>query len=175
MTDSIIVGAKITSSINGVKIIDFVINHDDKNQTYTSNTEEIEFTGRFGIVRKYQNTEGQDSITELYIGEGSYTEVGNHVLIPESNATSAYTKVENVIVGTQENEIPLGEFNFFPNPAKTLITFNSKVNNLKIYTIQGNLVKQKTNVLKIDISELSAGNYILFINNTHQKELIITK
>lgn len=175
MTDSVIVGAKITSSVNGVKIIDFVINHDDNNQTYASNTEEIEFTGRFGIVRKYQSVDGQDSLIGLYIGEGSYIQSGNHILTPESEANSGYLQVDNIITSAENNSVLLEKLNFFPNPANTSITFNQKIKEVQIYTVQGKLVVHKNNITKLDISKLNGGNYIVIMNKSIHKELIISK
>ena len=175
MTDSVIVGTKITSSVNGVKIIDFVINHDDNNQTYASNTEEIEFTGRFGIVRKYQSVDGQDSLIGLYIGEGSYIQSGNHILTPESEANSGYLQVDNIITSAENNSVLLEKLNFFPNPANTSITFNQKIKEVQIYTVQGKLVVHKNNITKLDISKLNGGNYIVIMNKSIHKELIISK
>ena len=175
MTDSLIVGAKITSRVNGVNIVDFVINHDNNTQTFTSDEEEIEFTGRFGIVRKYQSIDGQDSLTGLYIGEGSHIQIGNHILTPESEASSGYLKINDIITTNEKNFIQKEELNFFPNPANTSITFNRKIEEVQIYTVQGRLVVHKNKITKLDISKLNCGNYIVIMNKAIYKELIISK
>ena len=173
-TDSVIVGAKITSIVNGATITDFIINHENNTQTFLSNESEIEFTGRFGIVRVHKSTEGQDSIIGLYIGEGSYLAAGNHTLIPESS-NSAYTEIENFTVNTRQIKNEAIEFTFFPNPAINSIKFTSKVNEVEIYSTQGRLIMKKNNVLKLDLSELSAGNYVVIMNQKYHKELVIRK
>ena len=175
MTDSLIVGAKITSRVNGVNIVDFVINHDNNTQTFTSNEEEIEFTGRFGIVRKYQSIDGQDSLTGLYIGEGSYIQSGNHILTPESEASSGYLQINDIITTNEKNFIQKEEINFFPNPAGSLIFFTKKIKTLEIYNVQGKLVAKKNNIVKLNISSLESGNYILLLDKVHRKELIIAR
>lgn len=174
-TDSVIVGAKITSIVNGAIITDFIINHENNTQTFLSSESEIEFTGRFGIVRMHKSIEGQDSIIGLYIGEGSYLAAGNHTLIPESNNNSAYTEIENFTVNTNQIENQVIEFDFFPNPATNSIEFSRKVNKVEIYSTQGRLIMKKNNVGKLDLSELSAGNYVVIMNQKHHKELIIKK
>ena len=174
-TDSVIVGVKITSIVNGAIITDFIINHENNTQTFLSGESEIEFTGRFGIVRMHKSVEGQDSIIGLYIGEGSYLAAGNHTLIPESNNNSAYTEIENFTVNTNQIENQVIEFDFFPNPATNSIEFSRKVNKVEIYSTQGRLIMKKNNVLKLDLSELSAGNYVIIMNQKHHKELIIKK
>lgn len=174
-TDSIIVGAKITSIVNGSTITDFIINHENNTQTFLSNEAEIEFTGRFGIVRMHKSSEGQDSLIGLYIGEGSYLAAGNHTLIPESDKDYAYTEIENFTVNTNQIENEVIDFDFFPNPTKNSIEFSHKMNKVEIYSTQGRLIIKKNNVLKLDLSDLSSGNYIVVLNEKHHKELIIYK
>ena len=174
-TDSIIVGAKITSIIKGATITDFIINHDSHDQTFILSAENIEFTGRFGLIRKCKNREGQDSLTALYIGEGSYLQSDNHILTPSSNSTSAYFEIENFIVHSNENPNQYIEFDFFPNPSSSRITFSSKVNEVEIYSSEGKLTIHEIDVEELDVSKLSTGNYFVVINKIFHKELVITK
>ena len=175
MTDSLIVGAKITSYVNGINVVDFVINHDNNTQTFTSTEEEIEFTGRFGIIRKYMSTGGQDSIIGLYIGEGSHIQSGNHILTPESEDNSGYVEIDNIITSAENISVPLEKLKFYPNPANTSIAFNRKLEEVQIYTAEGRLVMHKNNITKLDISNLNCGNYIIVMNKTIHKEFIISK
>ena len=123
----------------------------------------------------HKSSEGQDSLIGLYIGEGSYLAAGNHTLIPESDKDYAYTEIENFTVNTNQIENEVIDFDFFPNPTKNSIEFSHKMNKVEIYSTQGRLIIKKNNVLKLDLSDLSSGNYIVVLNEKHHKELIIYK
>lgn len=72
-----IVGAKITSEINGKTITDYVICNDSPNGYYNDNN--IEFTGRYAVVRLEANGGG-----ELYIGDGETLKYKNTTLTATS-------------------------------------------------------------------------------------------
>lgn len=59
-----VVGAKVTSCVEGEKIIDYIINLCDKGASYEDSTIGVSFTGRYGVVRVAK------SRVTLYIGEG---------------------------------------------------------------------------------------------------------
>lgn len=70
-----IVGAKVVSEVAGKSITDYIICNDNSNATVNIDTENIEFKGRYGVVRVDQNGHG-----ELYIGDGDYLIYNNSSL-----------------------------------------------------------------------------------------------
>ena len=67
-TETKIVGAKVTSLVNGNIMTDYIISNENDGETYTSVGPDMSFTGRFAIVR----TEIKNGTTDvsLYIGKG---------------------------------------------------------------------------------------------------------
>ncbi|GAA4814719.1 Ig-like domain-containing protein [Litoribaculum gwangyangense] len=63
-TGAKIVGAKVTSLVNGVIMTDYIISNENDGETYTSTNPNISFTGRFAIIRITPTTISQ------YIGQG---------------------------------------------------------------------------------------------------------
>jgi hypothetical protein len=63
-TGSKIVGAKVTSLVNGNIITDYIISNENDGETYASVSPEISFKGRFAIIRVTPLT------ISLYIGKG---------------------------------------------------------------------------------------------------------
>ena len=69
-------------------------------------------------------------------------------------------------------------FNVYPNPSKSIITINAlenRVNTIKIYSLNGNiLIEKKGNYknLEVDISKLTAGIYFIKINNKVLKKIV---
>ncbi|AJR04987.1 hypothetical protein AW14_13655 [Siansivirga zeaxanthinifaciens CC-SAMT-1] len=63
-TGAKIVGAKVTSLVNGVIMTDYIISNENNGETYTSTNPNISFTGRFAIIRITPTTISQ------YIGQG---------------------------------------------------------------------------------------------------------
>ncbi|MFC2121312.1 kelch repeat-containing protein [Bacteroidota bacterium] len=88
--------------------------------------------------------------------------------------------VKPAIVGIKENEI-VSKINLYPNPTNSIINITglTKPAEVKIYSIQGKLLKTETQVENtIDISELPAGIYFLKLligNNTQVKKTVIKK
>jgi len=73
-----IVGAVVSSKIQDTLITDYIISQDSSNANYTNSTLDLQFKGRFAIVRKI--TKGNESEVILYIGEGSKLQFGNKEL-----------------------------------------------------------------------------------------------
>ena len=69
-----IVGAKVTSVVDDRKIEDYIICHDDPNQTFELPEINLRFEGRFGIAR-VTTYDGKSEI-ELYVGEGNKLALG---------------------------------------------------------------------------------------------------
>lgn len=77
-----IVGAIITSKITSGLITDYIISQDKKDASYVNTDLNLEFTGRFGIVRKIVKEDKTEII--LYIGEGKRLAYGKKVLIADN-------------------------------------------------------------------------------------------
>lgn len=74
-----VIGAKVTSQVNGSTVTDWIIAQENNTSVYNLPAEKISFKGRFGIVRKeIQN--GKPKVT-LYIGEGKKLTFGDNQLI----------------------------------------------------------------------------------------------
>ncbi|WP_162633063.1 heparinase II/III family protein [Echinicola strongylocentroti] len=72
-----IVGAKVTSQVDGRKIEDYIICHDDENQVFELPAIDLRFEGRFAVAR-ITSYEGRSAV-ELYVGEGKQLEVGDQI------------------------------------------------------------------------------------------------
>lgn len=84
------------------------------------------------------------------------------------------------VLATAENQKTETKISLYPNPAKDFIKINTdKDVNVKIYSVNGVLVKQGKTVNKtLNVSDLSNGNYIIQIDNNSNKQnlkLIISK
>lgn len=81
--------------------------------------------------------------------------------------------LENVL--SNKNDFSYGDFKIYPNPANKFIFFKSyteDISRVEVYSLAGDLIKeleQKTNIEKLNISELSNGLYLikLISNNNH--------
>lgn len=74
MSGNKIIGAKVVSDVSGKLITDYILCNDVSNVKLTVG-EDIEFTGRYGVVRV-----NQDNTGELYIGDGTSLKYKNTTL-----------------------------------------------------------------------------------------------
>ncbi|MFC2110020.1 Ig-like domain-containing protein [Bacteroidota bacterium] len=84
-----IVGAKVVSLVNGNTITDYIISHENDNETYASTSLDMSFTGRFAIIRKEEKT--GDTNISLYIGKGQKLTFKGKTLDADSSG-KAYLK-----------------------------------------------------------------------------------
>jgi hypothetical protein len=169
-TNNKVVGAKIVSEVNGREVVDFVISHDVSSANFNLPSEAIDFTGRFGIVRKYKDSEGLDSLISMYIGEGSQMICEGKELNPESG-TAAYSENASTIVS--RNRIGAEDITFYPNPASETIKFTKTINQVDIYNHIGQLVLSEKDLSKIDVSQFEKGVYTIVMNKVKAEELIV--
>lgn len=82
--NSKVVGLEVLSNVNGQIIRDVIITNDTNNETVVLNSYDIEFTGRFAIIR----TEPKASTTNvsMYIGEGQQITFLDETLIADTDA-----------------------------------------------------------------------------------------
>ncbi|GAB5552772.1 MAG: heparinase II/III family protein [Saprospiraceae bacterium] len=79
-----VVGAKVISKVQGKEVTDLIICQDAPNANYQNKKLNLNFTGRFAVVRteKYQNK----STVSLYIGSGEKLSFRGHDLTADTNA-----------------------------------------------------------------------------------------
>ena len=77
-----IVGAQVTSEVDGAKIIDFIISQDNATSVYDNPLSKIKFEGRFAMIRK-KEVAGK-TVLSLYIGEGKSLSYEGEELIADS-------------------------------------------------------------------------------------------
>lgn len=53
----------------------------------------------------------------------------------------------------------------FPNPAKDQLNFSSEIQSVSIYNMQGQLLATKSNISKLDVSDIEKGIYLLRISD----------
>jgi hypothetical protein len=169
-TNNKVVGAKIISEVNGREVVDFVISQDVSSANFNLPSEAIDFTGRFGIVRKYKDSEGLDSLVAMYIGDGSQMICDGKELNPEFG-TAAYSENMSTIVSRKNRT--LGGLSFYPNPTSEAIKFTKTINQVDIYNHIGQLVFSGKSLNTIDVSLFEKGVYTVVIDKTEGEELIV--
>lgn len=154
-----VVGAKITSLVNGIRITDWIISHDGENQTYSNNFDAISFVGRFGIVR----TSVQDGNTNvsMYIGDGSRLQFKDSVLVAnlKKNGLKNFELIYSGI-----NDKVVSYLNIAPTMTSGNITINAGGNEqvkYAIYNTTGIYLKKGNamNNTQIDLSDFPNGTY----------------
>jgi hypothetical protein len=160
MNGTKVVGAKISSIVNGITITDWVISQDAANQTYTNSAEAISFTGRFGIVRtSVQN--GQTKVS-MYIGDGSRLQFNDSVLTANSknNGLKSYE-----VVGTAIQVNKTSILSILPTVTSGKVTISAGINeqvNYALFNLTG-ICLQKGKAINnsiIDLSQFPNGTYI---------------
>jgi hypothetical protein len=112
---------------------------------------------------------------------GDHTEIlatqiaSNNLVAPGGSVTVAYDiDTDKTTITSTADPIALGikelatlDFNLYPNPTTDVINVNSKtaISNVKVYNILGKLVKDVNKESRIDISDLSAGYYVVKIQD----------
>lgn len=178
MTGTKVVGAKVSSIVNGITITDWIISQEAANQTYTNSAEAISFTGRFGIVRtSVQN--GKTKVS-MYIGEGSSLQFKDSVLNANSknNGLKSYDEVGTAIMTNKFSNISIS-----PTITSGKITINAGINeqvNYAFFNLTGICLRKgkANNNTIIDLSEFPSGTYLAQLMDDSQilsQKLILKK
>jgi len=105
--------------------------------------------------------------------DSDFIDAGIDVGLPFNGIAPDFGAFESNFVGIDENH-GTPDFSIYPNPTKSYlyITFKSKINTLKLYTISGQNVTQNIEIqnfnnstLKLNINKLKKGVYILKCNS----------
>lgn len=130
-------------------------------------------------VRSGENSSaGIKSDTTLFSwGYDGYWQLGNY------DGTTTNSSVPTQVTCTDVlgvNDVASAKkVSLYPNPAKDFVVLQSEktISDVKIYNVAGSLVKSFTNVSdnKINVSDLSAGVYVVKINNATEAVKLIKK
>jgi len=168
IVDDKVVGVKVTSEVNGQKIIDYVLSNDDVALNLPDL--KIAFTGRFAIVRALVKASTTD--VSLYIGKGSQlTFLDNTINADaEGKAFSKYTLGYALSVDDSEFQ---NEVFMYPNPTKGILTIKVSNSfeklNIQVYYLQGKLIKSSVEKvtngnLNLDVNSIAKGVYFVKLN-----------
>jgi hypothetical protein len=90
---------------------------------------------------------------------GSLFAIGGNT---NSSIESSIISVQKADIVTSIYETSVADlFELYPNPTSDILNMNKNFDHLKIYDIQGKEVESFTNVVKVNISKLKRGTYIL--------------
>ncbi len=119
------------------------------------------------IIRSVQQSAHQFNSPDSLLGYG----------IPNACVADSILNLIQVGVNVQNNEEAY--FNLYPNPTNGLVTITSKsvIEEVTFYTVTGRLVKQPTipkgNSMLINCNELDKGVYLVRVNNTQYRRLVV--
>ncbi len=99
------------------------------------------------------------------------------ILIGEAGCVSNPTAVYVTMFDVSTEEFDLAALKYYPNPTDTElnIEYVNKIKKIEIFTLSGQLVISRnynTNQVKIDLSELSAANYIVKIQTADASQIV---
>jgi WD40 repeat protein len=98
-----------------------------------------------------------------------------NLVMGSENGDVALWSLSTLITGTKEIVEQNNKTLFYPNPASNFIHFNSPepIQELRIYSITGQILMHQQNAAPADVSQLSNGMYFVQINNTPWQQLHI--
>ncbi|MFY0484094.1 choice-of-anchor I family protein [Flavobacterium sp. PLA-1-15] len=103
----------------------------------------------------------------------SPNDTGLVVMANEVSATISVYKINNDVLGTGEFTPEKNTFTVYPNPVSQGMLYLSKPTDAIIYDISGRIVAQKSNASYMDVSQLSAGVYIIQPKEGNSQKFII--
>ncbi len=117
------------------------------------------------IEKRYQNNKWVqvDSIANVYDKNGDILIMADSNITTKSSSRYRflYNKTEDAV-----KPVTLTEISIYPNPAKKLLKISGPDDKytIHIYTLDGKKMMYQENVSEVDISNLSAGTYLISIN-----------
>jgi len=107
-------------------------------------------------------------VQQADISQGRYKD-GENEWRYYSIPTPGYSNLFDAIEEIENNEIV-----FYPNPNKNdLLYFTKTVDDLKLYYLNGQLIKEAIYINELNISDLPAGMYLIQINANRIEKLIV--
>lgn len=84
---------------------------------------------------------------------------------------------ENCNASSSINEISNNLITVYPNPTNGLIYFESSIDQVNVYELNGKLLQTEQNINRIDLNHLSQGTYLIQMNSSsyNQTERVIIK
>lgn len=171
-----VVGAVVTSMVEGKEIKDYIINN-DKSESIELAEHLIKFTGRFGIVRSEPLPDGAQDVT-LYIGEGSSLQYGGLSVSGGSNNKNVgvFEGIEDITEVVLSNESLVEKsIEVYPNPSFGV--FNVRVQepvNYKVFNLSGAVITSgnATTSFELDLSSQDPSIYILQLESEGKVEAV---
>jgi hypothetical protein len=166
------VGNVVSDTIGGILakygVIDFPTRLATVTNSYYINT--IECSNGYGNPMSDEFMKSAEFVNMLNVG-------GAVFIMDENNANNGYPVfIKNNQHNSVDEDAEDGRIAVYPNPASNLINIslsdNAVCNSVNIYSLDGRLVKsQDDNCETVDISELSAGVYVLKLKTADGTEV----
>ncbi|APY11860.1 hypothetical protein BWZ22_11720 [Seonamhaeicola sp. S2-3] len=163
-----VVGVKVVSNLNGQEIIDYVLSNDDDNVTINLTDLDINFTGRFAVVRTQVKTGTTD--VSLYLGKGQELTFIDQTITGDTDG-KAYLEY-SLDYQLSNNQVDFNDENIavYPNPTSGAFNVNvpSSYTSLgfEVYNVQGQLVKsgkKRVENGKVNLNLFDSPNGIFFL------------
>lgn len=152
----------------------------------TASADSVEIDSSITIAAEVLPADAADKSVTWSVSDETIANVVDGVVTGKSSGTVTVTATANdgsgvkgtitiMVYSTVGIDQPLArKLNIYPNPANSIV-YISGINNatIEIFDITGNLVKFETNTKSINVSDLDAGLYIIQVNNSISKKLII--
>jgi hypothetical protein len=185
-----IVGAQVTSEVEGVKIIDLIISQENATSVYDNTVSKIKFDGRFAMIRK-KEVAGKTQLS-LYIGDGESLSFEGEALTADSsnkgyktvNYDGIYPEFQNLpsslSIEDYKTDLEKG-INIYQNTAQKEIAIalsHPTATTYRLINMSGGIILQgKFNTETIlNVAGISSGIYVLQVisggNHKVQKILI---
>nr|WP_294897602.1 T9SS type A sorting domain-containing protein [uncultured Pedobacter sp.] len=184
--NNVIIGAKVTSVVDGETIVDYIISQPDAAGTYTNSALNFSFSGRFGILRI--GTKATNKRVSMYIGEGAQMSYDGHLLTADaskkglleygaapSSVTSSFIpekieiEAEDYNTGGQgvgyndQDGTDTSNNTTYRTDAADLINTSNASNGISISSFAGNVNNNNADWMKYTFNVTNAGNYKLSI------------
>ena len=168
-----IVGAKVVSQVNDTTFTDYILSLENANSTYINSDLNINFEGRFAIIRTIVSA--TKSELTLYIGQGNNLSFGNETL--NADESKKGLKVGEYIPTSVSNTLAApSSFSIVPNPVTesfTIVTKDMQSKKVAIYDITGKTIFEKTNpenqiVISTKKQNMKSGVYFVKIVDNNQ-------
>lgn len=164
------VGVKVVSMVSGQEIIDYIISNEYDNLSVSLADLDINFTGRFAIVRTEVKTAKTD--VSLYIGKGQQLTFKDRTIHGGADHKAFIEYSLNYELSTEEINLKDRVY-IYPNPTSgkiniELLSLHNSIN-LEVYNIHSQLVKAESKAVQdrkidLELSDLEKGVYFIKLN-----------
>ena len=126
----------------------------------------------YGEIEVYGDTLEDVYMYNSYLATNKSIATDKHWFVIGNHSEAANT-TGDYVCGSGLNDISDNDINIYPNPAKDEIVLTNVFNEIvKIFDVNGRLVKQEIVNQRMNISDLQSGVYYLQIRNTNKKIIV---